>query len=244
MTATPAPAPLPPALLAQAMEATWPAAARRPLGPFILRDGDGGGQRVQAATVADRFSDAELDAAVAAMPDPLFAVFPGRSPADDALDRALAARGFRRHDPVLAYAAPVAALVGELPWLTAFPHWPLLEATRAIWAEGGIGPGRVAVMQRAAGPKAAILARSGDRPSGAAFVALHGDLAMLHAVEVRPERRRQGAGGHLLRAAANWAAEQGAQVLALVVTERNAAARALYASAGMAAAGQYHYRRT
>lgn len=229
-----------PALLAEAMEATWPAAAVRDQGPFRLREGDGGGQRVSAVSVTGDFSAADLEA----LGEPaLFVVYPGRSAADDALDAALAARGYALHDPVLAYAAPVAALVGELPDLVAFPHWPPLETTRTIWAEGGIGPGRIRVMERAAVPKTVILARSDDRPSGAAFVACHKGLAMLHAVEVRAARRRQGVGGHLLRAAANWAADQGADRLALVVTARNLAARALYDRTGMQVVGQYHYRR-
>lgn len=232
-----------PAELAEVMEATWPPARAWALGPFTLRDGAGGGQRVSAASVEGPFTDAELEAAIAAMADPLFVVYPGRGPGDAALDQALEARGYRRHDPVVAYAAPVAALAGELPFLTAFPHWPPLEAARAVWAEGGIGPARVAVMERAKGPKCAIMGRAGDRPAGAAFVACHGPQAMLHALEVTPGQRRQGAGGYLLRAAANWAAEQGAETLSLVVTERNAAARALYARAGMAEAGRYHYRR-
>ena len=33
-----------------AMEATWPAASRRQVGPFVIRDGQGGGKRVSAAT--------------------------------------------------------------------------------------------------------------------------------------------------------------------------------------------------
>ncbi len=234
---------LSPVQLAEIMEATWPAASRRALGPFTLRDGAGGGQRVSAATAEGAFSDDHLQEAIAAMDEPLFAIYPDRSPADQALDAALAARGFGLHDPVVAYAAPVDALAGELPFLTAFPHWPPLETVRAVWAEGGIGPGRVQVMERAAGPHAAILARSGDRPSGAAFVAIHDGVAMLHALEVRPAQRRQGAGAHLLRAAANWAAEQGARAVSLVVTERNTAARALYDRAGMAEVGRYHYRK-
>ncbi len=48
---------------------------------------------------------------------------------------------------------------------------------------------------------------------------------MLHAVEVREAQRRKGVGGHLLRAAANWAGRQGAERLALVVTAQNLAAR-------------------
>ena len=65
---------------------------------------------------------------------------------------------------------------------------------------------------------------------------------MLHALEVRPGLRRRGVGATLLQAAANWAADQGASRLSLVVTRRNAAARALYARLGMGVVGQYHYR--
>lgn len=228
-----------PAELAEVMEATWPPARRWRVGPFTLRDGAGGGQRVSAASVSGAFSGADLDAAIAGMDEPLFVLFPG----DEALDKALEMRGFRVHDPVVAYAAPVADLTGDLPFLTAFAHWPPLEAVRAVWAEGGIGPARVQVMDRVTGAKTALMARSGDRPSGAAFVACHGRHAMVHALEVRPDQRRQGAGAHLLRAAANWAAEQGAQVLSLVVTRRNTAARALYDRAGMEDVGEYHYRK-
>ena len=229
--------------LAEVVEATWPALSRRALGPFVLRAGADGGQRASATTVGGAFSEDELRAAIAGSYQPLFAIYPERGEADLALDAALAARGYALHDPVVAYAAPVADLTGELPFLTAFPHWPPLETAQAIWLEGGIGSGRVAVMARAAGPHIAILGRSGDRPSGAAFVAMHDGIAMLHALEVRSDRRRQGVGGHLLCAAANWAAEEGAHTLSLVVTERNAAARALYERAGMAVAGRYHYRK-
>ncbi len=229
-----------PDVLSRVMEATWPAAAVRAAGPFILREGDGGGQRVSAASVTGAFSEADLQAVTE---QPLFVIYPGRDPAEDALDAALAARGYAVHDPVLVYAAPVSDLVGEVPFLSAFPHWPPLETAKAIWAEGGIGPGRLRVMERAEGPKTVILARSGDRPAGAAFVACDQGVAMVHAVEVRAAQRRKGAGGHLLRAAANWAADQGAGTLALAVTARNLAARALYDRAGLQVVGQYHYRR-
>jgi ribosomal protein S18 acetylase RimI-like enzyme len=143
---------------------------------------------------------------------------------------------------VVAYAAPVTALIAELPGLTAFPHWPPLEIARSLWAEGGIGPARIAVMDRVTGAKAALLGRTGDRPAGVAFVACHGAEAMLHALEVAGSQRRQGLGRNLLHAAANWAADQGASRLSLVVTRQNTAARALYARLGMQGVGQYHYR--
>lgn len=227
-----------PDLLAAVMEATWPPASRSRLGPFTLRDGAGGGKRVSAASLEGAFTDADLDALEAAMPEPLMQVRAN----EDALDAALDARGWRIVDPVVAYAAPVAQLTAELPGLTAFAHWPPLEIARSIWAEGGIGPARIAVMDRVTGPKAALLGRIDDRSAGVAFVACAGAEAMVHALEVRESHRRQGLGKDLLHAAANWAAEQGATRLSLVVTRQNAAARALYARLGMELVGEYHYR--
>ncbi|MDP3196877.1 N-acetyltransferase [Tabrizicola sp.] len=227
-----------PALLAEVMEATWPPASRWTLGPFTLRDGAGGGKRVTAASLDGPFFKADLDTLEAAMPAPLMLIRAGETELDAALD----SRGWRIVDPVVAYAAPVARLVTDLPRLTAFPHWPPLEIARSVWAEGGIGPARIAVMERVQGPKAALLGRIDDRSAGVAFIACHGDEAMLHALEVRQSHRRQGLGKNLLHAAANWAAENKATRLSLVVTRQNAAARALYARLGMEVVGQYHYR--
>jgi ribosomal protein S18 acetylase RimI-like enzyme len=225
-----------PEALARIMEATWPPAGARAVGPFTLRDGAGGGKRVSAASCDGVWSASDLDAVAAT--ERLFLIREG----EEALDAALAARGYGVVDPVVAYAAPVAALAGELPPLAAFAHWPPLEIARTIWSDGGIGPARVAVMARVAGPKTAILARLEDRPAGVAFAALSGSDAMVHAIEVGSVHRRRGVGAILLRAAANWAAAAGAESLSLVVTEQNLAARALYSRAGMQVVGQYHYR--
>jgi GNAT superfamily N-acetyltransferase len=223
--------------LAEVMEATWPPAMAWREGPFTFRNGAGGGKRVSAASCDGDWVEADL-AALDGLDEPLVLI---RSQ-DSALDAALADRGWRIVDPVVVYAAPVAELLADLPPLAAFPHWPPLAIARSIWDEGGIGPARLAVMDRAAGPKAAILARDGDRPAGVAFVACHGPQAMLHALEVRPPYRRRGIGATLLRAAATWAAGEGVESLSLAVTERNSAARALYARLGMQIVGQYHYR--
>lgn len=234
-----------PDTLAAVAEATWPPHATATVGPWLIREGAGGGQRVSAASpVADWTAD-DIPAAEAAMralgQTPLFVIRPG----DEALDTALAGRGYARHDPVIAYAAPLSELAEvQPPFLTSFPHWPPLAVARQLWEEGGIGPARVAVMDRVQVPKTAILGRAGDRAAGAAFVAVHGNVAMLHALEVAPALRRNGCGHNILRAAALWARDQGADTLALLVTERNIAARALYASLNMRAVGQYHYRKT
>ncbi len=227
------------------LDATWPAAGLTRLGPWTIREGRGGGQRVSAATADGPWQPGDIATAEAAMvalgQRPLFMLRAG----DEALDTALEGRGYRINDPVTAYAAPVATLAADAPpHMSAFPHWPPLGIVRDLWAEAGIGPARIAVMDRVTGPKCAILGRQNDRASGACFVALHGQDAMLHALEVTPALRRMGSAAAMVRRAACWAGEQGATRLSLVVTSANLPARALYASLGLQGVGQYHYRTT
>lgn len=230
-----------PEVLAAVMEATWPCARAYRTGPWTIRDGAGGGKRVSAATAEAAWGPGDIAQAEDAMrglaQDALFLIRDG----EDVLDGALAARGYRLVDPVVAYAMPADALPPPDP-MTTFPHWPPLTIAETLWAEGGIGPARLAVMHRVAGVKTAILGRAGDRPSGVAFVAMHGTTAMLHALEVSHRHRRQGSAHNILRAAADWTRAQGGDTLALVVTEANAGARQLYASRGMKVVGHYHYR--
>jgi ribosomal protein S18 acetylase RimI-like enzyme len=220
------------------MDATWPAAEYQRLGPWLIRNGAGGGKRVSAASVAGDWID--IAQAVAAMQDlgqtPLFLI----RAEDTALDQTLDAMGFQIVDPVLVYTAPVALLADQTTGKT-YPHWPPLAIAREIWAEAGIGPARLQVMDRAK-EKTAILVRHQDRVAGVAFVAKAGDTAMLHALEVSPLHRRQGSAQNLLTAAAGWAQRQGAATLSLVVTTANEPARALYEKLGMQIVGGYHYR--
>ncbi|MDR7126144.1 GNAT family N-acetyltransferase [Pseudotabrizicola sp. 4114] len=232
-----------PDTLAEVMERTWPPARAFAVGPWCIRDGQGGGKRVSAATAGPEWRDEDIPQAEAAMAaldqGPLFLIRQG----DDLLDQALQSRGYRVVDPVVAYVAPASALADPpAPPMAAFAHWPPLAICSEIWAEGGIGAARVAVMQRACTPKCAILGRAQDQPTGVAFVAIHQGVAMLHALEVRPPARRQGSAHNILRAAGAWAQENGADTLSLVVTVANTAARNLYASLGMGVVGQYHYR--
>jgi GNAT superfamily N-acetyltransferase len=228
-------------MLAAVMEATWPPARAWRAGPWTIRDGAGGGKRVSAATASGAWAADDLPMAEAAMRDmaqkPLFLIRDG----DATLDDALAARNYTIIDPVIAYAAPVTQFDQPTP-MTTFPHWPPLSITETIWADCGTGPARIAVMHRAKAPKTIILSRAADHPSGVAYVACHNHIAMLHALEVIPALRRQGSAQNILRAAAHWAAAQGAHTLALVVTQANDAARRLYQGLGMQVVGQYHYR--
>ncbi len=230
--------------LFEAMAATWPAAEIVGLGPWTLRRGEGGGGRVSAATLDGGLDGglARVAAAEAAMRGwgqrPLVMVRPG----EDALDAALAARGYVIGDPSLILTAPSAALApAEVPEEAIDCAGPL-ACMAAIWEAGGIGAARRAVMDRAPGPRAWLLGRLGDRPRACGFVAVAGGVAVLHAVEVAPEAKRRGLGTLLARAAAAWAQERGAETLALAVTAANAPARALYGRLGMAEAARYHYR--
>ncbi len=218
-----------------AVEATWPPADRWQDGPFVHRDGAGGGKRVSATTVSGPVTEQQI----ADQNSPLFCIRSG----EDALDRILEAAGYRIIDPVTLYAAPVEGLINaDLPRLAAICCDVPLGIQLEIWQEGGIGPGRIAVMERAPSPKTYILGRSKDRPAGTAFVAIADGLAMIHAIETRPHFRRQGVGRAMLQRAAGWASRNAATHLTLAVTTANTAANALYSSLGMRPVGQYHYR--
>ena len=159
------------------------------------------------------------------------------------LDHGLAEAGYVVKDPVALYAVPVASLAdGNDETVKVFRVTSPLAMVDEIWARGGIGPGRRAVMTRPNGPRITLMARADDRPVGVAFVAVDNDIAMIHAIEVRPEHRRKGGGGLLMRGAASFAAEHGAKWLALAVAKANAPARALYERLGIERAGSYHYR--
>ena len=223
------------------MDRSWPAAAETHIGAWTIREGQGGGQRVSAATAQQPGGD--IDQAENAMQDlgqqPLFMIRNG----DDDLDRELAARGYVIKDPVQAWACPASMLTDiPMPRVRVLCIWEPLIMMNEIWAQAGIGPSRLAVMDRAAMPKTGLLGRMNDKPGGAAFAAIHRGVAMVHAIEVLPHQQRQGMGAWLLRGAGFWAVEQGADTVSLVCLESNKVANGLYTSLGMQIVGQYHYR--
>nr|WP_255596725.1 GNAT family N-acetyltransferase [Cognatishimia sp. MH4019] len=219
--------------LLDVLEATWPPASTRQIGGWTIRDGAGGGKRVSAAT-----GSGDITVAEAAMERPLF-----QMRGDQPEDAALEACGYVRIDPTLLYVAPVEILATDLPpRVTTFEVWEPLQIMREIWAQGGIGAARVAVMERVKGPKTGLFGRIDNKPAGAGFVAIHDGIAMVHALEVLDEHRRKGLGVYMMRQAAFWAQRNGATHLALAVTETNQAANALYAGLGLTRVGGYHYR--
>lgn len=234
--------------IAAVIGATWPPAQVDTVGPFDLCTGAGGGNRVSAARLAEVASGGEgvskvhiaetAEAQAALGQEALFIVFGWQ----EALDRALEQEGFVKRDETLVLAAPVPEIAALPPPVSCFDIWPPLAVQEEIWAEGGIGPARLAIMHRAQGPKTSLLGRVADRPAGTAFIALNGSIAMLHALEVAPRARRQGLARLMVRAGAAWAEDQGGALFTVLVTRENTAARELYASLGLKAVENYHYR--
>lgn len=223
-------------------EATWPPLRRWQQGSWVLRDGAGGGKRVSAATADGPVTDTDIAQAEAAMQArsqrPLFMIREG----DGVLDAALAARGYDMIDEVVLYAAPVGNLSDKaVPRVTCFCIWEPLAIMAEIWAKGGIGPARLAVMARAR-TKTGILSRWNEKPAGVAFVAVHDGVAMVHAVEVLAHQRKQGVAEWMMRAAAFWAAQHGAAHLAVLCVKDNKPANAFYTKLGFNRIGTYHYR--
>ena len=229
--------------LYEVTEQTWPPAVRHVTEGWTIRDGQGGGKRVSAATILDAASDAIVTEAenemLALEQRPLFMIREG----EETLDARLDARAYRVIDHVNLYACRLDALTDEVPPLvTASDIWPPLAIQTEIWKGGGIGPERVNVMHSACTPKPALFGRANGRAAATGFVAVHDRIAMIHALEVLEGQRRAGMGRHLTRHAAHWAQAQGALYMAVLCTTANEPANALYSSLGMTVVGQYHYR--
>ena len=228
--------------LYQATNTTWPARKTRQEPGWEIRDGAGGGKRVSAVTLAQKeLPDIDwIEATLSAQgQEHLFMIRDG----DEALDASLAARGYEIIDPVTLYLCETAHLrPASLPRAQSYCIWEPLHIMREIWAAGGIQEPRIALMHRVQTPKTALLARSGDTPAGVGFLALDGEIAMLHAVEVLPSYRRRGVAKKLMAQAAKWAEDHGAKYMALMTTRDNQAANRLYSSLGMRPVGHYHYR--
>lgn len=225
-----------------AIEASWPAASSAPIGPFIWRDGAGGGNRVSAATAQSQPDCAALETIERKFASkgraPLFQIRRG----DDAFDKLLADRGYDSVDATLCLAQSVDAF--ELPTPErAYVSWPPIAAQRHIWHCGGIGAARIDVMARVEIPKTTVLARDGETPAGTAFMASLGSICVIHALEVPPHCRRKGVARSLMSQAAAWAKTNKATTLAALVTRANSDAHALYSSLGMREIDHYHYRR-
>lgn len=230
------------AVLSDALQASWPAAREMRVGQWIIRDGAGAGRRASAAIATGPVDAADLAQAEDAMRAlPMAPLISVRSDQPD-LETLLDAHGYHAHDPSVFYACAIPSPLPEIPPVTAFHIWPPLAVTEDIWRANDIAQPRIDLMHRATCAKTSILGRTKGRAAGAAYVGAHKGHALIHALVVAPAFRRSGLARHMLRQAMHWAADIDCHTLALAVGRDNAAARALYASLGMAPVGEYHYR--
>ena len=226
-----------------ALDRTWAPAETRRIGPWILRKGLGGGKRVSATTTDSPVTTRDIRVAeveMTAMSQPaLFMIRKENSGLDGLLD----VLDYTLIDPVLMLAAPVSvpAKINPAP-LAAIPCEQPLALMLEVWARNKIGEDRIDVMRRTTLPKTYLVGRHDNRPVGAAFVAVDGDIAMVHALVVDPSARRVGVARALLGRAAIWAAEHRATTLALATTGENLRAQKLFTGIGMQIAARYHYR--
>lgn len=229
--------------LFEAMDRTWAPAEIRYSGPWLLRRGLGGGKRVSSASANGSFTDKDIDLAEreldAMNQPPLFLIQGENSALDDALER----RGYRIVDPVLLFVGKSSVIGQEQTKpLEAIPCELPLAMQKEIWRKNGISDPRIDVMKRTEGPKTYLFARHEAKPAGAAFVACDKEIAMLHALVVDPSMRRAGIANKIMRKAANWASENGADYLSVVTTGENLPAQGLFEQLGMEIVGNYHYR--
>jgi GNAT superfamily N-acetyltransferase len=214
-------------------DATWPSASVTAKNGWIIKNGAGGGKRVSAALMGDpdaKINDAET-AMLALGQDCLFQIRTDEGALDTALDQ----RGYELIDRVVLLVAPLSQLNQTNDVQSSDKA---NAALTQIWADGGIGPARLNVMDRATCTKSII--HIDDR--AVAYVGIHHGICMAHAVEVSKNHRRQGLGKQIMHAVAGWADQQGAAFLAVITVMDNTAARTLYQNLGMTEIGHYHYR--
>ena len=159
------------------------------------------------------------------------------------LDVALDSLGWRREFEVLVMAGPVPTGTSSAVVAPAMDdRW--LECWWAVDGRGGAAEQDVfrRMGARIAAPSAyASVVVDGQAVAVGRGVAQEGWLGV-YAMAVLPSFRGRGLGREVLQALGSWGASQGAHSVHLQVLEDNAAARGLYAAAGLRPAHGYHYR--
>jgi GNAT superfamily N-acetyltransferase len=170
-------------------------------------------------------------------------------PGCEALDAALAERGYRTESPVSVQTVDLSLLAAR-PAGGAGIEVEVADACSADWWSVAGERSRFATVQNVySGLLARIGARAGfalarrrGAPVATALGVADAAWAGVFSMLVLPEERRRGAARALLGGLARWASARGAERLYLQVERDNPAALALYASAGFRERYGYHYR--
>jgi GNAT superfamily N-acetyltransferase len=232
--------------------AGWPAPETRWLGRWLLRAAGGFTGRANSVLPLGA-PDRPLADALAAVRSwyaerglPARVVIP--TPAREALDAALAARGWTDYNHVQVLTADVGIALAGLPERPDLPPVAVEDTPADDWVSayhyrggGGLPPVGRAILTGARQPGFAVV-RSGDAVLAIARASVDDGWVGVTAVEVDQVHRRRGLGRHVMRALLEWAAERGATDAYLQVARENAAALALYDRLGFAPHHRYHYR--
>lgn len=242
------------------MDAAWPALDRHDTGEWVLRAADGVTQRANSVWPRAAAADPEAAARDAAawyrqrrLPViyQMFAHGP-TAPLDALLDR----QGFSRQSETLVMAMPGSGDGCSGPLGGAgHPGVEIVREPSAEWAglwwsvDGRGGAGRLATALRilTGCPSLYAMARDDDgRPAAVGRLAVPPGGADgwggLYCMATRPDARRQGHAGRVVRALLDEGSAQGLAGYWLLVMASNAAARELYMKAGFREAARYAYR--
>ena len=218
-------------------------------GNFIVRAFLGGTGRANAASSLSAEADPELSARIARIEKRYEALkLPVRfrsTPLDPpGMAEALTARGYVSKDETIIFLAKIrgAARYDDAVRVLGAPDedWMAVTAT----AEHQV-PARRAEKERAVNmmmvPAAWLVLYEDGKPVACISVVADGPLAGFFDLAVVPEARRQGLGSRITRAAAQWAAAQGAEWLWAQVSSANRASCTAQQSLGMREAYRYVY---
>ena len=218
-------------------------------GSFVVRAFLGGTGRANAASSLSAEADSELSARIARIEKRYEALkLPVRfrsTPLDPpGMAEALTARGYMAKDETIIFLAKVQGVArsDDAVRVLAAPDedWMAVTAT----AEHQV-PARRAEKERAVNmmmvPAAWLVLYEDGKPVACISVVADGPLAGFFDLAVVPEARRQGLGSRITRAAAQWAAAQGAEWLWAQVASANRASCAAQQSLGMREAYRYVY---
>ncbi len=236
----------------------WPAPDTRWLGRWLLRAAEGWTGRANSVLPLG-VPGLPLDAALAevtswyaghGLPARVAVPLPGR----EALDAALAGRGWSVYNPVQVLTADVGVTLRSLPERPDLPPVEIEPEPADDWVaayhyrgDSGLPPVGRAILTGSRRPGFAVVRSGGAGGSASSVLAIarasldRGWLGVT-AVEVDPAQRRRGLASHVMRAVLGWAADAGVPDAYLQVADENAAALALYDRLGFAPHHRYHYR--
>lgn len=219
--------------LYETIDYTWPSVSSQVKQGWLVKNGLGGGKRVSATLQLD--PQANIKSAEKMMKalgqDCLFMIRKNDSVLDHTLDKL----GYNLIDPVIIFCSPTRLV--DKSYDKKFYATPNTVMKR-IWLNGGISSARLDIMERTKVPKTYILIDN----KAVAFVAIHKDIAMVHALEVLKEYRREGLAKRIMHKVNIWASINGAKFLSVITVKDNIPAKNLYHNIGMSEVGYYHYR--